>query len=86
MQPWHFEQHHGEGVFIPAGCPHQVHSFALRCESKQAKLSHSDLNDDAQYEGRQLSFLMAVIIKHCLTSSRTFVPPTDIPLTPKSDI
>ncbi len=24
VQPWHFEQHPGEGVFIPAGCPHQV--------------------------------------------------------------
>lgn len=21
---WHFEQHVGEAVFIPAGCPHQV--------------------------------------------------------------
>ena len=26
VQPWHFEQHPGEGVFIPAGCPHQVTS------------------------------------------------------------
>ena len=24
VEPWHFEQHPGEGVFIPAGCPHQV--------------------------------------------------------------
>ena len=24
VEPWTFEQHDGEGVFIPAGCPHQV--------------------------------------------------------------
>ena len=24
VEPWHFEQHQGEGVFIPAGCPDQV--------------------------------------------------------------
>ena len=24
IEPWHFEQHCQEGVFIPAGCPHQV--------------------------------------------------------------
>lgn len=24
IEPWHFEQHLNEGVFIPAGCPHQV--------------------------------------------------------------
>ncbi|XP_031494118.1 lysine-specific demethylase JMJ26 [Nymphaea colorata] len=24
IEPWTFEQHHGEAVFIPAGCPHQV--------------------------------------------------------------
>lgn len=30
VQPWHFEQHVGEGVFIPAGCPHQVNrTFCL---------------------------------------------------------
>ncbi|KAL0039988.1 hypothetical protein WJX79_001647 [Trebouxia sp. C0005] len=28
VQPWHFEQHCGEGVFIPAGCPHQVRNLA----------------------------------------------------------
>ncbi|KAL0045073.1 hypothetical protein WJX82_007369 [Trebouxia sp. C0006] len=28
VQPWHFEQHFGEGVFIPAGCPHQVRNLA----------------------------------------------------------
>ena len=29
VEPWHFEQHPGEGVFIPAGCPHQVPLCAL---------------------------------------------------------
>ena len=24
IEPWHFEQHADEAVFIPAGCPHQV--------------------------------------------------------------
>jgi hypothetical protein len=24
IQPWQFEQHVGEGVFIPAGCAHQA--------------------------------------------------------------
>ena len=24
IEPWHFEQHQDEAVFIPAGCPHQV--------------------------------------------------------------
>lgn len=24
VEPWTFEQHLGEAVFIPAGCPHQV--------------------------------------------------------------
>ncbi|CAN6483403.1 unnamed protein product [Victoria cruziana] len=24
IEPWTFEQHYGEAVFIPAGCPHQV--------------------------------------------------------------
>ena len=26
IEPNHFEQHEGEVVFIPAGCPHQVRS------------------------------------------------------------
>ena len=24
VEPWHFEQHANEAVFIPAGCPHQA--------------------------------------------------------------
>lgn len=28
VEPWHFEQHPREGVFIPAGCPHQVRNLA----------------------------------------------------------
>ncbi|KAL3151375.1 hypothetical protein ABBQ38_013204 [Trebouxia sp. C0009 RCD-2024] len=28
IEPWHFEQHCQEGVFIPAGCPHQVRNLA----------------------------------------------------------
>ena len=24
IESWHFEQHVGEAVFIPAGCPHQA--------------------------------------------------------------
>ncbi|KAK9865894.1 hypothetical protein WJX84_006777 [Apatococcus fuscideae] len=27
VEPWTFEQHDGEGVFIPAGCPHQVRNL-----------------------------------------------------------
>jgi hypothetical protein len=27
VQGWHFEQHEGEVVFIPAGCPHQVRNL-----------------------------------------------------------
>ena len=28
VEAWHFEQHVGEVVFIPAGCPHQARSPA----------------------------------------------------------
>eukprot|EP00249_Psilotum_nudum_P014346 c24777_g1_i3 orf=62-607(+) len=27
IEPWTFEQHTGEAVFIPAGCPHQVRNL-----------------------------------------------------------
>ncbi|KAK9866961.1 hypothetical protein WJX84_011408 [Apatococcus fuscideae] len=27
VQPWTVEQHDGEGIFIPAGCPHQVRNL-----------------------------------------------------------
>jgi hypothetical protein len=35
VEAWTFEQHLGEAVFIPAGCPHQVRNmkvdFGLNC-------------------------------------------------------
>lgn len=31
VEPWTFEQHLGEAVFIPAGCPHQVRNRQVRC-------------------------------------------------------
>ncbi|KAK9293251.1 hypothetical protein L1049_021242 [Liquidambar formosana] len=30
VEPWTFEQHLGEAVFIPAGCPHQVRNRQVR--------------------------------------------------------
>ena len=30
VEPWTFEQHVGEAVFIPAGCPHQVRNRQVR--------------------------------------------------------
>lgn len=27
VEMWHFEQHRGEAVFIPGGCPHQVRNL-----------------------------------------------------------
>eukprot|EP00878_Enallax_costatus_P037631 GHUV01042529.1.p2 GENE.GHUV01042529.1~~GHUV01042529.1.p2 ORF type:complete len:147 (+),score=62.90 GHUV01042529.1:589-1029(+) len=27
LELWHFEQHRGEAVFIPGGCPHQVRNL-----------------------------------------------------------
>lgn len=29
IEPWSFEQHSDEAVFIPAGCPHQVRKQPL---------------------------------------------------------
>ena len=29
---WHFEQHLGEGVLIPGGCPHQVRNLKSCCK------------------------------------------------------
>lgn len=29
IEPWTFEQHLGEAVFIPAGCPHQVRNIQV---------------------------------------------------------
>jgi hypothetical protein len=29
IEPWTFEQHLGEAVFIPAGCPHQVRNLKV---------------------------------------------------------
>ncbi len=31
FEPWHFEQHQDEAVFIPAGCPHQVCGVCVVC-------------------------------------------------------
>ena len=39
VEPWQFEQHQGEGVFIPAGCPHQVPCSTHL--SSQVYLSHN---------------------------------------------
>ena len=30
IEPWTFEQHLGEAVFIPAGCPHQVRNLKVK--------------------------------------------------------
>ena len=30
VEPWSFEQHLGEAVFIPAGCPFQVRNLQVR--------------------------------------------------------
>lgn len=32
VQLWHFEQHPGEAVFIPGGCPHQVRNLSSCCK------------------------------------------------------
>jgi lysine-specific demethylase 3 len=32
VELWHFEQHRGEAVFIPGGCPHQVRNLASCCK------------------------------------------------------
>ncbi|WIA16214.1 hypothetical protein OEZ85_012926 [Tetradesmus obliquus] len=32
VEMWHFEQHKGEAVFIPGGCPHQVRNLASCCK------------------------------------------------------
>jgi mannose-6-phosphate isomerase-like protein (cupin superfamily) len=29
VEPWTFEQHTGEAVLIPAGCPHQVRNLKV---------------------------------------------------------
>ena len=34
VEPWTFEQHEGEAVIIPAGCPHQV-SIVASCTLPQ---------------------------------------------------
>lgn len=33
VEPWTFEQHLGEAVFIPAGCPHQVRNLKVRFQT-----------------------------------------------------
>lgn len=35
VEPWTFEQHLGEAVFIPAGCPHQVRNRQVQFSSNQ---------------------------------------------------
>jgi lysine-specific demethylase 3 len=35
LELWHFEQHRGEAVFIPGGCPHQVRNLASCCKVSQ---------------------------------------------------
>ena len=32
VELWHFEQHLGEGVLIPGGCPHQVRNLKSCCK------------------------------------------------------
>jgi lysine-specific demethylase 3 len=39
VQLWHFEQHRGEAVFIPGGCPHQVRNLASCCKVRRACLT-----------------------------------------------
>lgn len=29
VEPWTFEQHHGEAIFIPAGCPFQIRNLQV---------------------------------------------------------
>ena len=47
VEPWQFEQHQGEGVFIPAGCPHQVPCSTHL--SFQVYLSHNMTAPGAKY-------------------------------------
>lgn len=35
VEMWHFEQHKGEAVFIPGGCPHQVRNLASCCKVRR---------------------------------------------------
>lgn len=30
IEPWSFEQHPGQAVFVPAGCPFQVRTLQVR--------------------------------------------------------
>lgn len=38
IEPWTFEQHLGEAVFIPAGCPHQVRNRQVVNPTPQSQL------------------------------------------------
>jgi JmjC domain, hydroxylase len=40
VQPWHVEQRVGEGVFIPAGCAHQVRRHAA-CHAARLHTTHA---------------------------------------------
>jgi lysine-specific demethylase 3 len=31
IEPWSFEQHVGEAVIIPAGCPYQIRNLKVTC-------------------------------------------------------
>lgn len=31
IEPWTFEQHVGEAVIIPAGCPYQIRNLKVKC-------------------------------------------------------
>lgn len=52
LELWHFEQHLGEVVFIPGGCPHQVRNLQSCC-----KVSNDDSRVYACIEaaGRSMS-------------------------------
>lgn len=39
LEMWHFEQHRGEAVFIPGGCPHQVRNLQSCCKVSSAAVT-----------------------------------------------
>jgi hypothetical protein len=82
IEPWTFEQHLGEAVFIPAGCPHQVRNLkscikvALDFVSPENVHECIRLNDEfrllpMEHRAREVKLEVLKISLHAMNSAVT---------------
>lgn len=80
VEAWTFEQHVGEAVFIPAGCPHQVRNLKVTVCFGSGKLSCSCLEKCTTWmtSQRWIWYSSPSLMQSCTKVALDFVSPENI--------